>query len=914
LEGAGRGSPDPALEGAGRGSPDTALEGAGRGSPDPALRPTEGLPAPGAPSTSSTRDRAYFRNVARLGLEAAEALEHAHQEGIIHRDIKPANLMVDAKGHLWVTDFGLARLRSDSGLTVSGDLLGTLRYMSPEQALGKRVVVDGRTDIYSLGVTLYELATLEPAFEGLDRQELLRRIAEEEPRPPRQLNASIPRDLETILLKAIAKEPDGRFQTAQDLADDLRRFLDDKPIRAKRPSLAERAAKWVRRHTQVVASVVLMLTLAVVGLALGAALLARKQADVVRQRDRARKAVDEMYTEVAQKWLSQQPQLEPLQREFLLKALAFYQEFARERGTDPGARRGAARAEQNAGDILGKLGEHSRAESAYRRAAEIQEPLVTEFPKVPEYRKELANSYGSLAKVLRDTGRLEEAERTGNRALELWETLAAEFPKVHDYRGGVALSYNFLGIRLRERSQFVEAERSIRRAIALEEALVTEFPKVPDYRDDLAGFYSNLGILFFQMRNPAEAERAWHRAIELQEAVSAEFSRDPKYRQDLAFNHSNLGALFSRVRSRFVEAERALRRSLELRESLVAEFPRVPEYRRDLADTYQNLGSLLAMRGRSAEAEGALRKGIELQEVLVAQSPDVPHYRSRLGASLNNLGHLQMDRGELAAALSSYQRAIEHQRAALRANSNDPTYREYLRDHYGGLAGLLRKRGDHAGAAQAAEECARVSPHRARDALKAAEALVLCQELAATDSRLSTADREAKVREYADRAAALLKDAAEAAGDDPEALNGLAWYLATCPDSRLRDPARAVELAGKAIATAPKTPAFWNTLGAAHYRAGAWDEAIKALSRSVELTAGGSPADWFFLAMAEWQKGDKVKARSWYDKAVHWMEERKSQEYELRRFRDEAASLLGVTKRPTSTAKKDQRTPQRSTR
>ncbi len=174
------------------------------GPPDPAAGRT---PAP--TSGSSTRDRAYFRNVARLGLEAAEALEHAHQEGIIHRDVKPANLMVDARGHLWVTDFGLARLQNDSGLTITGDVLGTLRYMSPEQATGRRAFLDHRTDIYSLGVTLYELLTLEPAFASGDRVELLRRITDEEPRPPHRLDGSVPRELGTIVLRAMAKEPAG---------------------------------------------------------------------------------------------------------------------------------------------------------------------------------------------------------------------------------------------------------------------------------------------------------------------------------------------------------------------------------------------------------------------------------------------------------------------------------------------------------------------------------------------------------------------------------------------------------------------------------------------------------------------------------------------------------------------------------
>jgi WD40 repeat protein len=199
---------------------------------------------------------------------------------VIHRDIKPANLLVDATGQLWVTDFGLARLGSNAGLTMTGDLLGTIRYMSPEQALGKRVIADARTDIYSLGVTLYELLTLEPAYNGKNREEVLRQIAFEEPRPPRRLNQAVPVELETIVLKAMAKNLDERYATAQELAEDLRRFLEDKPIKAKRPSLRQRAAKWARRHKTVVRAAVMVLLLAVVALAVSTGLIWRKHQEL----------------------------------------------------------------------------------------------------------------------------------------------------------------------------------------------------------------------------------------------------------------------------------------------------------------------------------------------------------------------------------------------------------------------------------------------------------------------------------------------------------------------------------------------------------------------------------------------------------------------------------------------------------
>lgn len=214
------------------------------------------------------RSSAFYRTVADLGQQVAEALDHAHEQGIIHRDIKPSNLILEPLSpardkrrgegagvtafRVWVTDFGLAHIQKDKSLTMTGDLIGTLRYMSPEQALAKRVGIDHRTDIYSLGVTLYELLTLQPPFSGEDRQELLGQIAFEEPRPLRRINRSVPTELETIVLKAIEKNPTDRYSTAKDLADDLGRFLDEKPIRAKRPTLIQSLRKWTYRHKAIV--------------------------------------------------------------------------------------------------------------------------------------------------------------------------------------------------------------------------------------------------------------------------------------------------------------------------------------------------------------------------------------------------------------------------------------------------------------------------------------------------------------------------------------------------------------------------------------------------------------------------------------------------------------------------------------
>ncbi|HZV06502.1 MAG TPA: tetratricopeptide repeat protein [Gemmataceae bacterium] len=271
-----------------------------RALPDSAIAtsPTVHPVADATPLTSEgRRSRDYFLRVAELGIQAAEALDHAHQLGIVHRDIKPGNLMLDGRGNVWVTDFGLALIQhSEASLTLTGQAAGTPRYMSPEQTLGTRVVIDHRTDVYSLGVTLYELLTLRPAFGGEDRQELLHQIAFEEPVRPRRLERAVPAELEIIVLKAMEKRPRDRYATAQAFADDLRRFRMHEPIRARRSTLWQRARKFARRHQGATVTAAIAL---VAGLLLGIAGLAVSNYLIRHEQQRTQKALDQADKEKA---------------------------------------------------------------------------------------------------------------------------------------------------------------------------------------------------------------------------------------------------------------------------------------------------------------------------------------------------------------------------------------------------------------------------------------------------------------------------------------------------------------------------------------------------------------------------------------------------------------------------------------
>jgi serine/threonine protein kinase/Flp pilus assembly protein TadD len=616
------------------------------------LRQQAGLEsvAPGPPSADtaptlaaelstqrSSRSPGFFRTVASLGLQAAEALEHAHELGVVHRDIKPANLLVDVRGHLWITDFGLAHIQGDTKLTMTGDLVGTLRYMSPEQALAWPGLVDHRTDIYSLGITLYELLTLEPAFRGRDRQEVLRRIEREEPQSPRRRSPAIPVDLETIVLKALAKEPQARYATARELADDLRRFLEDRPIRARKPGLGQRTVRWARRHKPVVVSATAVLVLAVLALAVSTVVVALERREAIRQRDTARRAVDAMYTKVAEQWLEQEPEMEEVQREFLREALRFYQEFARERGTDPAVRLATGTAYRRVGDIEHKLGEQARAEEAYGQAIALFRRLAHDYPTQPEYQEALADSCHHLGLLLARRKRGQEAEEAYRQAVALWEKLLAGAPDSPRYQYGLAASLSELGSVFHQaRGRRQDAEDCYRKALALLEPLVADTPKPPRdaaYQHQLGTILSHLADLPGSSGTLEQHRQLLEEAVRHQRLACTLRPRHPTYRQYLGGQLSRLGRLLARLRQ-VAEAEDAYREARAIRAKLVDDFPQVPGYRTDLANDCTDLADLLYKHGRQQDARDAYRQALALREGLVATSPAAPHHRRDLAWQL----------------------------------------------------------------------------------------------------------------------------------------------------------------------------------------------------------------------------------------------------------------------------------------
>jgi serine/threonine protein kinase len=519
--------------------------GAG-GAPGPAppspAEPTGGGGAGGdtAPSgLTGLKEGEYYRGVAGVGVQVAEALAYAHRQGILHRDIKPSNLLLDARGTVWVTDFGLARAEGLEELTQTGDVVGTLRYLAPERFGGRS---DPRGDVYSLGAALYELLTLRPAFDEPDRVRLIDRVTHGEPPRPRQVDGRIPRDLETIVLKAMAREPADRYQTAEALAEDLRRFLLDRPIRARRASMPERTWRWCRRNP-IVAGLLAAAVVLATGLAVLALLLwdrqqqtaaALKQADEQRQEAERRRLLAEANFQRACVLLHNAPLKQ--QFEWLLsegppsgaeivaqqKALTLFQGLLTEPGADPGDRLLTAEVYRELADIHVSIGRPTEAIQEYQKAIVLLRQLVQEFPQEAGFRDSLAycSRQTGWMKLLDPAG-LQEGESAFDQAISLYEGLRHEFRDVPWYRLQLAICWNDQGELRRRNGRFPQAEESLRRALALRQQLFDEFPLRSEQRGPLAKSHNDLAWVLairpdWQPHHAAEALEHARKAVALE--------------------------------------------------------------------------------------------------------------------------------------------------------------------------------------------------------------------------------------------------------------------------------------------------------------------------------------------------------------------------------------------------------------
>jgi tetratricopeptide (TPR) repeat protein/predicted Ser/Thr protein kinase len=672
---------------------------------------------------------------ARLLETVARAVHVAHQAQVVHRDLKPANVLLTADGTPKVTDFGLAKRLDEKTRTQTGAVVGTPSYMAPEQAGGKKDVGPA-ADVYALGAILYELLVGRPPFKAATPLDTLMQVVSEDPVAVRRLQPKVPGDLETICHKCLQKDPKRRYSSAAVLAEDLRRFGACEPVAARPVRAPERLWRWARRKPAQAGLIAVVLLVLAAGTVVSTlfALEARRQADDARlsaeaagrektraeealaaeqqalaaksqalaaetqARKRTREALDAMSSQVIEDWLARRGQLEPAQRAFLEKALAYYEAFAAESGRREEVRRGVADAHLRVGRMREQLGQHAEAEAAYRRAQELWASLAAGFPSVPQYRLELARCHTDLGNLLKDTGRAPKAEPVYRQAVVILTPLTAAFPAEPAYRQELARSHNSLGALLVITGRSEEGERSYHDAIEVQKQLAADFPGEPRYLQPLALHYNNLGILLQNTGHPKEAEAAYRDALAIRKRLVASFPRVPRYRLDLARSHDTLGLLLKNS-GQAPQAEAAYRDALAVLKPLAAEFPTVPQYRQDLAHSYNHLGTLLQDTRQPQEAGAVYREALALCKRLAADFPAVPDYRQELAGSYDNLGNLLQETGQAKEAEAAYCDALDIRKRLAAEFPGVPEHQQDLARSLNNLGIMLKE----AGRAQEAE-------------------------------------------------------------------------------------------------------------------------------------------------------------------------------------------------------------------
>ncbi|MEZ6116146.1 MAG: protein kinase [Pirellulaceae bacterium] len=587
------------------------------------------------------------RQIASIGIQVANAVAHAHRHGILHRDLKPSNILVDARANAWVTDFGLAQLIGADQLTGSNDLVGTLRYMAPERFCG---VSDERCDVFGVGVTLYELLSLQPAHTIRDRPALVRAIMDAPLRPLRERIGNVSRDLETVVMKAVAHDPKLRYQSADALAEDLRRFLVDEPILARKHSGWENAWRWARRKP----GMALLACVAVVSLWIAVSVLLVSNHRVRRERDAkiaalasslrneeqatlfaadarenyrlAKNAVEETLEEIRNSSeLNSIGALQPLRKQLLAKVIPFYDALAKRRGNDVSMEVERGLAYMKLSMLCSEIGESGPALRRSEEAQAIFEGLVESEPDNSVYQLILMDCYKNLGKTLASVGRPEEALKATCQAIHLLQRLESSFADSRDYRQESGrLQYNRAWLLL-------SLGRTDDAKIAFQQMMETLERQLRDQSLSensfeyslLANVYTQLGRAQSDSGDTNSAMKLFENAVNVHEALVALYPNQPEREFELAATHNNIGLVAS-AQDQFGTASLHLTQAESTLRSLIQRFPEMSEYRQNLAATQLNLAELYGAHRQWHLALPLIHAAIANAQHLVEDSPENP--------------------------------------------------------------------------------------------------------------------------------------------------------------------------------------------------------------------------------------------------------------------------------------------------
>jgi serine/threonine-protein kinase len=599
------------------------------------------------------------REAAAYTVTLARAAHAAHEKGIVHRDLKPANVLLGADGTLKITDFGLAKKLDSAGPTTSGALLGTPSYMAPEQAGAKTGPVGPATDVYALGAILYEMLTGRPPFRAENTWETVRQLINDRPVSVRQLQPKVHRDLETICLKCLEKTCSRRYASAAELADDLQRYLDGKPILARPAGRIERGWRWCRRNPALAGMTGTAVLFLLVGLAATStfAFRAGRSAEQARdalaqvteansrerearlqaeengrratvQRDLAgvrfrlaRQAVDQFYTQVSDTPELKGHDLENLRTKLLESAANFYEKFACEKDDDPEVIAERARAYRRVASIFGETGRRDRAEASFEEALNLQKRLVAQVPAEPKYRYDLVQTYNAIGEYHWNNGHW-----NGKLCKPAMDAGVAALPIIRE--------------------------------------LVAAHPTVPDYRFELATTLDMIGTL----NTPRES--VWNEALEISKRLVEECPHELRYRVLQTIMLNQLGYFYAES-GKDPLAEKALEQGLASARQLIQDEPREAEYQFTLCTLLRNLARLYARTGRLERALDARKECVDVARTLADLHPSVVSYQFGLQHALAALASESEHAGKKEAVLAIREETVERLERMLHEHPED---------------------------------------------------------------------------------------------------------------------------------------------------------------------------------------------------------------------------------------------------